>query len=505
MKFGRSHSISVLGIKGYPVVIEAALLPGLPTFTIVGLPDAAVSESRERIRSAFAAAGVTFPQSRVTVNLSPADTHKSGTGFDLGIAVAIMAAMGGRPTCETEVYIGELGLDGSVRSVRGVLPAALAAVESGATQFYVPVEQEEEAQLSDLAVTGIWHISQVAAWAGIDAKKVPEQPQKTRSEVGGVPDELDMADVRGQDEAKVALEVAAAGGHHILMTGPPGVGKSMLAARLPGILPELTRKESVEVASIQSCLSEFSGGMPRRPPYSAPHHTSSSMALIGGGSIPRPGAVSRAHRGVLFLDEMPEFPASVLQAIREPMESGEVEIHRARAMVRFPARFQLVGAANPCRCGKYLDGPGQCTCSSRDRREYFRRIGGPILDRFDLNIVVRRLSRSELNAPPAEDTSVVAARVADARGRQERRLRETSWIRNADIRGSWLRRNTNVPEPISGTLDNAISHGHLSMRAIDKIFRMAWSFADLAGHESPHSCDFQQAFVLRTNGGFYGG
>lgn len=504
MKFGSARAASVIGVEGRPVLIEAALLSGLPAFTVVGLPDAAVTESRERIRSAFAAAGVTFPQSRMTVNLSPADTHKSGTGFDLGIAVAILQAMGGRFSKDHTMFVGELGLDGSVRPVRGVLPAALCAAREGITCLFVPYGQAAEAELAQVDVKEVWHLAQLARSAGVDARAVPPPPAgaPTRSSEQKVAP--DLSEVRGQEDAKLALEVAAAGGHHLLMTGPPGVGKSMLASRLPGLLPKLTAAEAVEVATIESCLAEFSGTLPTRAPYAAPHHSASASALIGGGSVPRPGAVSRAHCGVLFLDELPEFPQGVLQALRQPMESGEVEIHRARAMVRFPARFQLVGAANPCRCGRYFDGPGACTCSSRDRREYFRRIGGPILDRFDLNIVVRRLTRSELAADEGEATALVAQRVSEARDRQAVRFNDQPWYRNADAKGSWLRRNTQVPASVARSLDRAMNEGLVSLRAVDKIFRIAWTFADLSGHRNPSAQDFQQAFVYRVQGGFNG-
>ena len=315
----------------------------------------------------------------------------------------------------------------------------------------------------------------------------------------------DLADVRGQAQARHALEVAAAGGHHMLVTGAPGVGKSMLAARLPGILPKLDMHEAVEVAAIASAAGEFDGRLSYIPPFASPHHSTSAAALIGGGAIPKPGAASRAHRGVLFLDEMPEFSNHSLQTLREPMETGRIEIHRARAVVTYPARFQLIGAANPCKCGNYLDAPGKCTCSVRDRRDYFRRIGGPILDRFDINVVAPRLSRADLaKAGAGESSAVVADRVAEARLRQRARLGSTPWTANAQVSGSWLRRNTPLSRESARELDSMLASGETSMRAVDKILRISWTLADLSGRSAPARDDVDCAFTLRERNGFHG-
>ena len=374
MRLGTATAMAVVGIEGRPVRIEAVLLRGLPAVTIVGLPDAAISESRERLRAAFASAGVAFPSCRLTINLSPAGTPKAGTAFDLGIAVAILGAMGGADRYAGSVVMGELGLDGSVRRVRGVLPAALAAAKADGGGMVVPLGCGEEAGLAGVEVAEVWHLAQVADAMGVPCDPAPDAPDCAEADGGGPQAPPDMSDVRGQFEARHAIEVAAAGGHHLLMTGAPGVGKSMLAVRIPGILPPLDVEQAVEVAAIASAAGEFAGRLSTVPPFASPHHTASAAALVGGGPMPKPGAASRAHRGVLFLDEMPEFPTSSLQALREPMETGRIEIHRARAAVTYPARFQLVGAANPCRCGNYIDAPSACTCSVRDRRDYFRRI-----------------------------------------------------------------------------------------------------------------------------------
>lgn len=504
MRVGTAHAMAVVGIEGRPVRIEAVLLHGLPAVTIVGLPDAAVSESRERIRAAFASAGIGFPQARLTINLSPADTPKSGTAFDLGIAVAILAAMGGREIGQRYV-MGELGLDGSVRAVRGILPAALAAADEDAAMA-VPLGCGKEAELAGVKVKEVFHLAQLAEAMRIPCGPVPDAPSPPGLSETEAPAACpDLADVQGQAQARHALEVAAAGGHHMLVTGAPGVGKSMLAARLPGILPKLDMHEAVEVAAIASAAGEFDGRLSYTPPFASPHHSTSAAALIGGGAIPKPGAVSRAHRGVLFLDEMPEFSTHSLQTLREPMETGRIEIHRARAVVTYPARFQLIGAANPCKCGNYLDAPGKCTCSVRDRRDYFRRIGGPILDRFDINVVAPRLSRADLaKAGVGESSAVVAERVAEARLRQRVRLGSTPWTANAQVSGSWLRRNTPLSRESARELDSMLASGETSMRAVDKILRISWTLADLSGRSAPARDDVDCAFTLRERNGFHG-
>ncbi len=499
MRLAHASAVSVVGVHGHPVRIEAALLSGLPRFQIVGLPDAALSESKERVRAAFYAAGIAFPDSRVTVNLSPADTPKSGTGFDLAIAAAILAAVAGRRLDPDVYYLGELGLDGTVRPVRGVLPAALGARDETARMLVVPCGCAAEASLVDIDVREVWHLSQIAEELGLECGTAPEPARPTLRKAGPTRTIPDLADVYGQEEAKFALEVAAAGGHHMLMTGSPGVGKSMLAARMPGILPPLAHEHAVEVAAIASALGDFDGTLSTVAPFTAPHHTASATALVGGGPVPRPGAASRAHRGVLFLDELPEFSSRALQGLRQPMESGTVEIHRARMSLSFPARFQLVGAANPCACGNLLEGPGRCTCSVRQRRDYYRKIGGPIFDRIDISVVMRRLRRCELAASAAaEATATVAGRVREARERQNRRYGAEAWSRNADVPAAILRRATTVPSRIDRMLDAEMNRGNLTMRGTDKILKVAWTIADLAGEDAPGADAFHQALVFRS-------
>lgn len=500
MKLAQAGAIAVVGVKGHPVRIEAALLSGLPRFSIVGLPDAALSESKERVRAAFYAAGIHFPAERVTINLSPADIPKSGTGFDLPIAVAILAAIAGRKLDPSVFHIGELGLDGSVRRVRGILPAALGAKEAGASRLVVPAGARSEAELVELPVAEVHHLSQIAAELGLDAAPLPPivSPEPARPAAALEP--ADLADVRGQDEARYALEIAAAGGHHLLMTGSPGVGKSMLASRMPSILPPLGRDEAVEVAAITSAAGDFDGALSFVPPFSAPHHSASAVSLVGGGSVPRPGAVSRAHRGVLFLDELPEFSSHTLQSLRQPMETGLVEIHRARMTLTFPARFQLVAAANPCACGNMLEEPGACVCSARQRLDYARKIGGPILDRIDVSVIMRRVKRSELSIE-AEASAAVAARVREARERQRRRYAGRPYSRNADVPGRDLRAMAGLPDTISRMLDDAFLRGELTMRGADKAIRLAWTIADLSGLDAPDEACYHQALMYRVRGG----
>lgn len=500
MRVRVSHSVAIHGVEGAVIRVEVATLGGIPSLAIVGLADTAVSESRERLRAGFAACDIPFPRSRITVNLSPADLPKAGTGFDLPIAVAILAAAHEKTLDRRTVYLGELGLDGGVRAVRGTLPAVLAAKRAGFERVVVPAECGEEARLAGIEVVELWHLSQVAAELGIDSCPVPPRPRVTQ-QAGRARRVGDMREVLGQREAIRAVEIAAAGSHHLLMTGAPGIGKTMIAERIPGILPPLDEAAAVEVAAIQSVLGEFSGRLDPTPPFTAPHHSASAVALVGGGGKPRPGAVSRAHRGVLFLDEIPEFSGTALQALRQPMETGQVHLARASGAVTFPARFQLIAAANPCKCGNYLDDPARCSCSVQQRRNYWRRLGGPILDRFDLNIVLRRPTRAELSGrSPNEASETIAARVRVAKEKQRHRYAGLAWESNAHAPGKWIRENVKMPNLISRRFSDLLSRGELSMRAVDKILRVALSIADLGSGGPPDSGDFAEAFTLRMRG-----
>lgn len=505
MGLGRTVAVSLVGLSGHMIEVEAHLAASIPGFTLVGLPDASLAEARDRVRAAMTSSGLAWPQRRITVNLSPASLPKAGSGFDLAIAVATLAGAG---VCDAGavapvVHLGELGLDGRLRPVRGVLPAVVAAVAAGCPQVVVPLGNAEEARLVPGAdVRPATHLAEVARWYGADVEVPDVEP--VRPEVAAAPESpvLDMSDVLGQRDARWALEVAAAGGHHVLMVGPPGAGKTMLAARLPGLLPDLGEREAVEVTAVHSVAGIFcpAGGLLRRPPFEDPHHTATPAAVIGGGSgMPRPGAASRAHRGVLFMDEAPEFSPQVLQTLRQPLENGEVVIHRAGGTARYPARFQLVLAANPCPCGRSVGKGLECTCTPMARRRYFSRLSGPLLDRVDIQIEVLPVTRADRMAGlSAEPTLAIAARVAEARAVARRRLAGTPWSTNSEVPGSWLRAHTRAAA--DRDLDLALDSGALSLRGVDRVLRVAWTLADLAGRQEPGATEVGQALLLRTRG-----
>lgn len=500
---GRSHAMSLMGLDATPILIEAVLLHGLPNFTIVGLPDAAVNEARERLRAGFLGIGLTWPNQRLTVNLSPGDVTKSGTGFDLGLAVAILGSLGFRPCDRWTVTIGELGLDGEVRAVSGVLPAVMAARNKGFVRAIVPAANAREASLVDgIEIVSVHHLAQIAVMFGVPDVTVPPAPAYRQPSVAGNDATVDLVDICGQEEAIMALEVAAAGSHHMLMVGPPGVGKSMLAERLPGVLPDLDRESAVGVAAIKSLDGDSVTVLPKRPPYVAPHHSATTAALVGGGSgIPKPGDITRAHHGVLFCDEFPEFAPQVIQALRQPMEKGWIDLSRVHARVRYPAQFQLVAAANPCRCGMRLDGPGKCTCTSRERRAYASHLGGPVRDRIDIRINLARPSRADIKRGGTVTTAEVHERVTHARERQRERSQHTGVALNSQLSGSWLRKHTKLEPHTSALFDRALAEAELSMRGVDRILRLAWSVADLAGHDAPNDDDVALAYSLRSTGG----
>lgn len=502
---GRALAVGLLGLEGTVVEVEAQLAPGLPAFRIVGLPDAALGEARERVRAAFQSAGYRLPDRRITVNLSPASLPKNGTGFDLAIAVAVAAAgpMPGWAVARGTVHIGELGLDGRVHPVRGVLPMVACAVAAGRPRVVVSRGNALEAALVPGAqVEAVDHIADVLALYGITTDLHPEPETPAASPPAGEESEVpDLADVVGQKEPRFALEVAAAGGHHLLLQGPPGAGKTMLACRLPSILPDLADEDAVAVTSIHSLAGTFrpSHGLIRRPPFEAPHHTASPASIIGGGSgIPRPGAVSKSHCGTLFLDEAPEFAPAVLQTLRQPLESGRIVLHRARATASYPARFQLVLAANPCPCG----GGRECECPAVARRRYGQRLGGPLLDRVDMHIEVERVTRARaVMGGRGEPSAVVAARVAAARARQAARFRSLPWSLNAAAPGRWLRGpDATLDADVRRLLERSVERGALSMRGLDRVLRIGWSLADLAGADRPNLRLVGHALTLRTGG-----
>lgn len=496
--------IALQGLRGSLVEVEANVLNATPKFILIGLPDAALSEARDRVRSALQNAGAPLVSRQVVINLSPAALPKHGPGFDLAIALVAAAAGGAIPASaiQNTAHLGELALDGRLRPLPGVLPAVHAAACAGIKRIVVPEGNRAEAELvPDIEVIGVVSLRQLLIRYGAEIEPREEHAIPPRgSEPGGAAEAVDLADVLGHADAVDALVTAAAGGHHAFLLGPPGAGKTMLAQRLPGILPELSIAQAIETASIASLAGvPVLGGLDRTPPWQAPHHTATAPALAGGGSgIIRPGALARSHNGVLFLDEAPEFPRSVLDVLRQPIETGEITIHRANSIARFPARFQLVMAANPCACGLWGVPGSNCECAPMMRRRYLGRISGPLLDRIDIQLWVPRSGSGLAVGTPAESSESARSRVIEARGRAERRLNATQWTRNADVAGSWLRKQApNLPEDARELLDTAVRRGGLSMRGADRVLRLSWTVADLAGMAVPNRDAVRRALALR--------
>ncbi|WP_187977966.1 YifB family Mg chelatase-like AAA ATPase [Mycetocola sp. JXN-3] len=577
MSVGRTWAVSLLGIHGAMVEVEADISQSLPRLVIIGLADRSLGEAEGRVRLAATNSGCRLPTGRITVNLSPAGLPKAGAGFDLAIALACLAADARLPleSVARVVHLGELGLDGRLRATRGILPAVLAARDAGFLRIMVPAANGPEAQLvpgveiipiESLRAAAIWHGADlepiddprvlvhagtvtlpgdsVLAGAGAGepagapvASAAPASPgEPGRSEPagstitpGGRPGgdmeadgagatlgtaprrlrdslpgaEPSLADVIGQDVAVDALTTAAAGGHHLGMIGPPGAGKSMLAARLPSLLPDLSLEEALEVAAVRSVNGDsLDAGIPTRPPWEAPHHSASVISIIGGGSaLIRPGAAARAAHGVLFLDEAAEFPSHVLDTLRQPLETGEIVIHRAIGAASFPGRFQLILAANPCPCGYYDDKNMRCRCPAQNIRRYQARLSGPLLDRIDIRIRVNPLTLPELRLArdsPHHDHAAIRTRIHQARDRARHRLRDTPWTQASEVPGSWLREGPRqiTPEALS-VLDHSLARGRLSMRGYDRVLRVAWTVADLAEHGVPTADDVSHALDLR--------
>jgi magnesium chelatase family protein len=506
MAVGRTRAVSLLGIQGAIVEIEADYSSQLPKFVLIGLPDAALGEARDRVLAAAANSGCELPSRRLTVNLSPAALPKQGSGFDLGIALATLAAAGlVRPeSIDRLVHLGELGLDGRLRPIAGILPAVSAAASAGVETVMVPTGNAAEAGLvPGIRVVPVASLREAAIWHGAEFEPIPVEPILVAEPEGPVDDEFDLADIIGNEDAVEAMIVAAAGGHHAFLLGPPGSGKTMLAARLPGLLPDLDAATALEVTSVRSlCGLPVGRTLVTRPPLEAPHHTATAAALIGGGSRQiRPGAAARASGGVLFLDEAPEFTSSVLDALRQPLESGLISIHRANAVAHYPGRFQLILAANPGPGGRYGARDSECTCPPSARRRYLGRLSGPLLDRIDIQLRVQRITSAQLklaDESPRTTTAQARARVAEARARAAQRLAATPWRLNSQVPGFWLRGpHARLGPVVTASIDRALERGGITMRGYDRVLRVGWTLADLDSTDSPTADHIGRALYLR--------
>ncbi len=495
-------SLSTFALEGVScaeVTVEVDVRPGLPVFTLVGLPDRAIRESRERVRAALLNSELDFPMKRLTVNLAPAHLRKAGPSFDLAIAVGVLAANAQIPAASLDgaALCGELSLTGRLRPVRGALAIAMGARDAGRSRLFVPVENAPEAALVEgLEVVAVPSLNRLARFVHGEWSPEPVRPATAR-QTGPRP-ELDLSDVRGQGDAKRALEIAAAGGHNLLMIGPPGAGKTMLARRLPGILPELSFDEALEVTRVHSASGASSGELIQQRPFRAPHHTISAQGLVGGGATPRPGEITLAHRGVLFLDELPEFTRSAVDALRQPLEQGAVEITRGQRTLTFPANAMLIAACNRCPCARPAD---RCTCTEADLGRYARRLSNPLLDRLDLVCEVSAVAPRELAKPlPGSDHSRgVRTRVKNARKRQRARLRDTEALCNGDMDGRLTRRQVPIAHAVASRLLAAQERSTLSGRGHDRVLRVARTIADLEGADAVDARHVDEALGYRLD------
>lgn len=513
MSTGMTYSVALDGVVGRIVSVQADVSHGVPGWALTGLPDTCVAEAKDRCRAALINSKQRWPDLKITVAMYPADIPKVGSHYDLAIALSLVAAQGSVPQAAlaSTAVIGELGLDGRLHGVPGVLPAVLAAFQAGLERVVVPAPNVAEARLVDgLEVTGVGSLAEcVAVLRGEDPPEevafVPLLGEASReirpaSDIGS-----DLADVRGQAQARWCVEVAAAGGHHLFLQGPPGAGKTMLAERFPGLLPDLELAQSIEVTTIHSIAGLLARTDPRltRPPFQAPNHADTVPSVIGGGSkVIKPGAISLAHHGVLFMDEAPEFRPTVHDALRQPLESGQISIRRADGAARFPASFQLILAANPCPCGYGLTPRRQCDCTPTTKRRYRERISGPVRDRIDVVHTVLPVSRAEMRQAVGQSgtTAAVAARVLDARDRAKARFAGMPWFTNAAVPGYEFRRRAPLPADVGVAIEDAVAIGRLTQRGADRVCRLAWTVADLGGRAAPARDDVLEALALRSDG-----